>query len=83
VLADTQVGGGTISLFEAAYLTAACPYVPLLAAVFAPIHVASAAAYLTGVLGKFATEKRLRAYGFYEAVELAVLLYPPTLRLPS
>jgi len=53
----------------------AYPYAPLLAAVFASIHVAGAAAYLTGVLGRFATERRLRAYGVYEAVELAALLY--------
>jgi hypothetical protein len=67
--------GVPISLFEAAYWTAAYPYAPLLVAVFAPIHVAGAAAYLTGVLGRFATERRLRAYGVYEAVELAALLY--------
>jgi hypothetical protein len=67
--------GVAISLFEAAYWTAAYPYDPLLAAVFAPIHVAGAAAYLTGVLGRFATERRLLAYSVYEAVELAALLY--------
>jgi hypothetical protein len=66
--------GVPISLFEAAYWTAAYPYAPLLAAVFAPIHVAGAAAYLTGVLGRFATGRRLRTYGVYEA-ELAALLY--------
>jgi hypothetical protein len=44
------------------------------AAVFAPIHVAGAAAYLTGVLGRFATERRLRAYSVYKA-EPAALLY--------
>lgn len=67
--------GAPISLFEAVYWIAAYPYAPPLAAVFAPIHVAGAAAYLTGVLGRFATERRLRAYGVYEAVELAALLY--------
>jgi hypothetical protein len=36
--------GVPISLFEAAYWTAAYPYAPLLAAVFAPIRVAGAAA---------------------------------------
>ncbi|KUO87795.1 MAG: hypothetical protein AT715_04805 [Thermoproteus sp. JCHS_4] len=77
--------GVPISLFEAVYWIAAYPYAPLLAAVFAPIHVAGAAAYLTGVLGRFATERRLRAYGVYEAVELAALLYLSylTLRPPS
>jgi hypothetical protein len=77
--------GVSISLFEAACWTAAYPYAPLLAAVFAPIHVAGAAAYLTSVLARFATERRLRAYGVYEAVELAALLYLSylTLRLPS
>jgi len=67
--------GVSISLFETAYWTAAYPYAPLLAAVFAPIHVAGAAAYLTSVLGSFATERWLRAYGVYDAVELAALLY--------
>ena len=52
--------GVVISLFEAAYWTAAYPYAPLLAAVFAPIHVAGAAAYLTGVLGRSATESQHR-----------------------
>ncbi len=47
--------GVAISLFEAVYWTAAYPYAPLLAAVFAPIHVAGAATYLTVVLGRFAT----------------------------
>jgi hypothetical protein len=45
--------GLPISLFEAVYWQ--YPY----AAVFAPIHVAGAAAYLSGVLGRFATERRL------------------------
>ncbi len=67
--------GVAISLSEAAYWTAAHPYAPLPATVLAPIHVAGAAAYLTGVLGRLATERRLRAYGVYEAVELAALLY--------
>jgi hypothetical protein len=59
-----------------AYICAAVyPYASPLAAVFAPIHVAGAAAYLTGVLGRFATERRLRTYGVYEAVELGALLY--------
>ncbi len=66
--------GVPISLFEAAYWRAAYPYDPLPVAVFAPMHVAVAAAYLTGVLGGLATERRLRAYGVYEA-ELAALLY--------
>jgi hypothetical protein len=66
--------GVPISLFEAAYWTAAHPYALLLAAVFAPMHVAGAAAYLTGILGRSATESWLRAYGVYEAVELAALL---------
>ena len=38
------------------------------------MHVASAVAYLR-VLGRFATERRLRAYGVYEAIELAAFLY--------
>ncbi len=59
-----------------AYICAAVyPYASLLAAVFAPIHVAGASAYLTVVLGRFATERRLRAYGVYEAAELSALLY--------
>jgi hypothetical protein len=47
------------------------PYASPLAAVFAPIRVAGVTAYLTGVLGRFATERRLRTYGVYETVELA------------
>ncbi len=69
-----------------AYICAAVhPYASPLAAVFAPIHVAGAAAYLTVVLGRFATERRLRAYGVYVAVELGALLYLSylTLRLLS
>ncbi len=59
-----------------AYICAAVyPYASPLAAVFAPIHVAGAAAYLIGVLGRFATESWLRAYCVYEAVELGALLY--------
>jgi hypothetical protein len=61
-------------VFPSLFFEAAYPYAPLLAAVFAPIHVAGAAAYLTGVLGRFATERQLQAYGVYEA-ELAALLY--------
>jgi hypothetical protein len=58
-----------------AYICAAVyPYASPLAAVFAPMHVAGAVAYLR-VLGRFATERRLRVYGVYEAVELAALLY--------
>jgi hypothetical protein len=57
-----------------AYICAAVyPYASPLAAVFASIHVAGAAAYLR-VLGRFATERQLQAYGVYEA-ELAALLY--------
>jgi len=57
-----------------AYICAAVyAYASPLAAVFAPIHVAGAVAYLR-VLGGFATERRLRVYGVYEAVELAALL---------
>jgi hypothetical protein len=70
-----RIAGVAISLFKAAYWTAAYPYAPLLAAVFAPMHIAGAAAYLTGVLGRSATESWLRAYGVYEAVELAALLH--------
>lgn len=66
--------GVPISLFEAAYWTAAYPYAPLLAAVFAPIHVAGVSAYLTVVLGRSATESWLRACGVYEAVEPAAPL---------
>jgi hypothetical protein len=69
----SRKAGVPISLFEVAYWTAAYHYAPLLAAVFAPI--AGTAAYLTGVMGRFATERRLRAYGVYEAVELTALLY--------
>jgi hypothetical protein len=39
-----------------------------------PMHVAGAVAYLR-VLGGFSTERRLRAYGVYEAVKLATFLY--------
>jgi len=58
-----------------AYICAAVyPCTSSLAAVFTPMHVAGAVAYLR-VLGMFATERRLRAYGVYEAVELAAFLY--------
>ena len=57
-----------------AYICAATyPYASSLAAVFAPMHVAGAVAYLR-VLGRFATERRLRVYGVYVA-ELVALLY--------
>jgi len=57
-----------------AYICAAVyPYVSSLAAVFAPMHVAGAVAYLR-VLGRFATERRLRVYGVYVA-ELGALLF--------
>jgi hypothetical protein len=36
---------------------------------------------LAGVLARFATERRLRTYGVYEAVELAALLYLSCLTL--
>jgi hypothetical protein len=39
------------------------------------MHIAGAAAYLTVVLGRSATESWLQAYSVYEAVELAALLY--------
>lgn len=62
----SREAGVPISLFEAAYWTAMYPYAPLLATVFAPMHVAGAAASWAGL--------QRRAYGVYE-VELAALLY--------
>jgi len=57
-----------------AYICAAVyPYVSSLAAVFVPMRVGGAVAYLR-VLGRFATERWLRVYGVYVA-ELGALLY--------
>ena len=58
---------------EAYICAAVCPYASSLAAVFAPMHVAGAVAYLR-VLGRFVTERQLRVYGVYVA-ELGALLH--------
>jgi acetamidase/formamidase len=55
----------------------------LLAVVFAPIHVAGAALYLTDILGLICNGEAAPGYDVNKAVELAALLYLSTLRLPS